>query len=275
MTDPGPPPEEALDATLRALRAPVPPQTKRTADSAGLDVAFYHAEPRLPPKAHEPDRAPRAATTEPMGGEVVAKGAEAVERVAFPAAKRQTARSLTTVPGAAHASTRLSVGIAIFGLVVGLLGLASWAMSAWGDASEAPRRPLASPSSTGGGGVGIASASSTGGAIASAGAIASTASVASAGTVSEGSGAGDNAGAMQPGEAASSHAGVTPSSVAPGTGVANRTASSSSRTSAPSTSRPAIQSRPSASAYSNTNAPASAAPAPTTKYNRFLEEDKK
>src|SRR5690348_12973906 len=52
LTDPGAPPEEALDATLRALAQPVRREARVTAVTSGEDAALYHAGPRLPPKAH-------------------------------------------------------------------------------------------------------------------------------------------------------------------------------------------------------------------------------
>ena len=103
MTDPGPPPEEALDATLRALGAPVPAQTRRTAESAGLDVAHYHAEPHRPPKAHEPPSSSKVATTEPM---VPAAVQASVERDTIRMEPREQRLELTTVPRAAPAPSR-------------------------------------------------------------------------------------------------------------------------------------------------------------------------
>ena len=131
MTDPGPPPEEALDATLRALAAPVPAQARRTPESAGLDNAHYHAEAHRPPKAHEAPPSSKASTTDPMSA-------------ALTPLVRDTARmkpmghraDLTTVPRAAPPPSRMSTFLAALVFVVAVLGIATWALMRGGPAQD-------------------------------------------------------------------------------------------------------------------------------------------
>jgi hypothetical protein len=124
MTDPGPPPEEALDATLRALGAPVPAQTRRTPESAGLDAAHYHAEPHRPPKAHDPPSSSKIATTDPMAVAVQANIARDTIRME----PREQRLDLTTVPRAAPAPSRMSTFLGALVFVVLVLGVAAWAV---------------------------------------------------------------------------------------------------------------------------------------------------
>ena len=133
MTDPGPPPDEALDATLRALGAPVPAQTRRTAESAGLDVAHYHAEPHRLPKSHEPLSSSKIATTEPMAPAAVQAG---VERDTIRTDPRERRLDLTTVPRAAPAPSRMSTFLGALVFVVLVLGVAAWAFLRGGSQPE-------------------------------------------------------------------------------------------------------------------------------------------
>lgn len=154
MTDPGPPPEEALDATLRALGAPVPAQTRRTPESAGLDAAHYHAEPHLPPKPYEPpSSSSRVATTEPMATAVQPN----VERDTIRMEPREQRNDLTTVPRAAAAPSRMSTFLAALAFVLLVLGVATWALIRGGSQ---PDQPVAS-APTGGGSMAAGSAGSS------------------------------------------------------------------------------------------------------------------
>lgn len=123
MTDPGPPPEEALDATLRALAAPVPAQARRTPESAGLDNAHYHAEAHRPPKAHGAPPSAKASTTEPMSAALtpLVRGTARMK-------PQQHRADLTTVPRAAPPPSRTSTFIAALVFVVAVLGVATWAL---------------------------------------------------------------------------------------------------------------------------------------------------
>jgi hypothetical protein len=93
MTDPGPPPEAALDAAVRALAAPVPHQPKHAAESAGHDAARYHGEPKAPPKAFVMPDAPSATPSTPLPEPRAAEDAAASTRARndtthVPAARR-------------------------------------------------------------------------------------------------------------------------------------------------------------------------------------------
>lgn len=144
MTDPGPPPEEALDATLRALGAPVPAQTRRTRESAGLDAAHYHAEPHRPPRAHEPPSSSKIATTEPMAAAVQAH----VERDTIRMEPREQRLDLTTVPRAAPAPNRMSTFLGALVFVVLVLGVAVWALMRTGSQPDGPTTVASSTTTT-------------------------------------------------------------------------------------------------------------------------------
>jgi hypothetical protein len=134
MTDPGPPPEEALDATLRALGAPVPAQTRRTPESAGLDAAHYHAEPHRLRKAHEPASSSKVSTTQPM----VTAQTPPPRHDTVPFKPREQRPDLATVPRAAPAPSRMSTFLAALAFVVVVLGVATWAVMRRGSPPERP-----------------------------------------------------------------------------------------------------------------------------------------
>lgn len=144
MTDPGPPPEEALDATLRALAAPVPAQTRRTPESAGLDAAHYHAEPHSPPKAHEPPSSSKVSTTEPM-----AAAQTPLERDTVRLKPREQRVDLTTVPRAAPAPSRMSTFIGALVFVVVVLGVATWALMRSGSPPDRTALVSSAPTTSG------------------------------------------------------------------------------------------------------------------------------
>jgi hypothetical protein len=244
MTDPGPPPEEALDATLRALGAPVPAQTRRTAESAGLDVAHYHAEPHRPPKAHEPPSSSRIATTEPMAAAVHAT----VERDTMRMEPREQRLDLTTVPRAAPAPSRMSTFLGALVFVVFVLGVAAWAFLRGGSQ---PERPATVASSTA-----IATPASGNAVVFVAPVPApltpAPPAIASSDTSSATIDPPRPTGRPQPTNTPATSTAVP------------RHVPSATTSAAPAPSPPSIV----------TTTPV-APPAPTTKYNRFLEEDKK
>jgi hypothetical protein len=247
MTDPGPPPEEALDATLRALGAPVPAQTRRTAESAGLDVAHYHAEARRPPRAHEahePPSSSRVATTEPMASAVQAN----VERDTIRMEPREQRLDLTTVPRAAPAPSRMSTFLGALVFVVLVLGVAAWALLRGGSQPDQPAT-VASSTTT------ATPASGT--------AVVFVAPVPAPPTSAPAVSASND----------TSSATIDPPRP---TGRPQPTSTSATSTAAPrhlSTAATSAASAPSPPPIVTTTPVAP--PAPTTKYNRFLEEDKK
>ncbi len=149
MTDPGPPPEEALDATLRALAAPVPAQARRTPESAGLDAAHYHAEPRRPLRAHE-----EATTTDPMTA-----AQTPLERHTVRMKPRDRRVDLTTVPRAAPAPSRTSTFIGALVFVVVVLGVATWALMRGGSPPDRTAVAGSAPTTSSNAAVEIASPS--------------------------------------------------------------------------------------------------------------------
>jgi hypothetical protein len=262
MTDPGPPPEEALDATLRALGAPVPAQARRTAESAGLDAAHYHAEPHRPPKAHEAPSSSKVAITAKMAPAVQLN----IERDTIRMEPRAEPREQATVPRAKPVPSRMSTFLGALAFVVLVLGVATWALMRGGSAPER----AATASSVGAGtassaAVVVVAPAPTLPAATAATAVAATAAIAPASTApaalaSDTSSATTDpprpTGRPQPGTtAASSAAPRHPTAATPG-----------SPASSPLPAIPTTAAAPAAPL---------APPAPTTKYNRFLEEDKK
>lgn len=251
MTDPGPPPEEALDATLRALGAPVPAQTRRTPESAGLDAAHYHAEPHLPPKPHEPpSSSSRVATTEPMATAVQPN----VERDTIRMEPREQRNDLTTVPRAAAAPSRMSTFLAALAFVLLVLGVATWALMRGGSQ---PDQPVAS-APTGIGSTPVPAAAS--------GVAAATAAVVVPASVP----APPSASVLSPAETSVATADPPrptgrpqPNTPATNTALPRHppTAATAGAAAAP-TQPPAVTTSP------------VAPPAPTTKYNHLLGEDK-
>jgi hypothetical protein len=141
VTDPGRPPEEALDATLAALGEPVAAEARNTAESAGLEAARYHGEARRPPRAHEPS----AATTEPT--------VDGLRRAPVNDTLRMSPREAllegTTVPRAAPMPSRLSAFAGALFVVVLLLGGTTWALFGRGSAtSAAPDTSAPAPAAT-------------------------------------------------------------------------------------------------------------------------------
>ena len=241
-TDPGPPPEEALDATLRALGAPVPAQTRRTPESAGLDAAHYHAEPHRPPKAHdEPPSSSKVSTTEPM-----ASARTPLERDTIRMQPRDQRSDLTTVPRAAPAPSRMRAFAGALAFVLLVLGIASWALLRGGSPPDGP----------------LATASG-------ATPPARTSVVAVALPVP---------GPAMPPTATF----VAPSDISSATSDPPRPTGRSSTTTTPASTalpRRAPTAATSATPMVSPSSPIATAPvaptAPTSKYNRFLEEDKK
>ena len=129
LTDPGPPPEDVLDATLRALGKPVRPPPRRTPESAGVDAAQYQADAHLPPKAHRPNG---AADTMPMLRPTTE--GESTDTVREPRSNPARGSDLTTVPRGVPRGTKSATFMAalLLGLVV--VGGATWLfMRARGD----------------------------------------------------------------------------------------------------------------------------------------------
>ena len=277
VTEPGSPPEEALDATLRAFSDPITPEIRETAESAGLDAARYHGEARRPPAALQPpshDTAPMApARSEPIEAPTLL----------MPARRPQDA---TTMPRGVPRPTKATTFAVALGVVLLLLGVGAWAFTR--DGSD-PKRDASGPSAT--------NASAT-----NASATNASATNASATNTGTGSGTALAATASAPVVAATETtpaATPTPTTVtvAPGvSGFAPVAVAPAKPNGAPSPSvitttatagrvdpqgpspknPPAVPATtvPSARATTPSTAPTPSA-APTTKYNRFLEEDKK
>ncbi|MDB5220804.1 MAG: hypothetical protein JWO86_8731 [Myxococcaceae bacterium] len=238
MTDPGPPPEEALDATLRALGAPVPAQTRRTPESAGLDAAHYHADPHRPPKAHEPSSSSRVATTEPMAAAVQAN----VVRDTIRMEPREQRLVLTTVPRAAPAPSRMSTFLGALVFVVLVLGVAAWALMRSGSQPDRPTTVATSTTTT---------------PVPSGTAVAVVAPVPTAPVIASGDTSSATTDAPRP------TGRPQPATTATSTALPRHVPSAATSAAPAPSPPPAITTTP------------VAPPAPTTKYNRFLEEDKK
>lgn len=121
LTDPGPPPEDVLDATLRALGKPVRPPPRQTPESAGVDAAQYQADAHLPPKAHRPNG---AADTMPMLRPTTED--ESTETVREPRAKPARGSDLTTVPRGVPRGSKSATFVAALLLVLIVVGGATW-----------------------------------------------------------------------------------------------------------------------------------------------------
>jgi hypothetical protein len=258
MTDPGPPPEEALDATLRALGAPVPAQARKTAESAGLDAAHYHAEPHRPPKAHEVPSSSKIAITAKMVSAVQLN----IERDTIRIEPRAEPREQATVPRAKPVPSRMSTFLGALAFVVLVLGVATWAVMRGGSAPERAATASSVASSVA---VVVVAPAPTLPAATAATAVAATAAIVPASTAPAALASDTTSattdpprptGRPQPGTTAAS-------SAAPRHPTA---ATSGSPASSPLPAIPTTAAAPTAPL---------APPAPTTKYNRFLEEDKK
>ncbi len=129
LTDPGPPPEDVLDATLRALGKPVRPPPRQTAESAGVDAAQYQADAHHPPKAHRPNGAADTIlmlrpTTE----------SEGVETVHEPRSNPARGSDLTTVARGIPRGSKSATFVAALLVVLVVVGGATWFfMRAQGD----------------------------------------------------------------------------------------------------------------------------------------------
>jgi hypothetical protein len=133
LTDPGPPPEDVLDATLRALGKPVRPPPRQTPESAGVDAAQYHADAHLPPKAHRPNG---AADTMPMLRPTTE--GESTETVREPRSKPARRSDLTTVPRGVPRGSKSATFVVALLLVLVVVGGATWLlMRAPGDEPRA------------------------------------------------------------------------------------------------------------------------------------------
>lgn len=243
MTDPGPPPEEALDATLRALGAPVPAQTRRTPESAGLDAAHYHAEPHRPPRAHEPPSSSKVATTEPLAAAQTPLVRDTV-RLNAPDQRLD----LTTVPRAAPVPSRMSTFIGALVVVVVVLGVATWALMRGGSPPGRPAVTSSAPTA----GTGSAEA-----VIVPVPVPVPPAPVAAAALAASSDSSSATIDPPRP-------TGRPEPTSTPGTTALPRRAPTAAASAAAAPSPPpAVATAP------------VAPPAPTTKYNRFLEEDKK
>lgn len=147
LTDPGPPPEDVLDATLRALGKPVRPPPRQTPESAGVDAAQYHADAHSPPKAHRPNG---AADTMPMLRPTTEDST--TETVREPRARPARGSDLTTVPRGVPRGSKSATFIAALLLVLIVVGGATWLlMRAGGDEPHAvtPSVSQITPPSTG------------------------------------------------------------------------------------------------------------------------------
>jgi hypothetical protein len=129
LTDPGPPPEDVLDATLRALGKPVRPPPRQTAESAGVDAAQYQADAHLPPKAHRPNG---AADAIPMLRPTT--DSERVETVRERRSNPARGSDLTTVPRGVPRGSKSATFVAALLVVLVVVGGATWFfMRAHGD----------------------------------------------------------------------------------------------------------------------------------------------
>ncbi|CAN5912627.1 hypothetical protein BH11MYX4_BH11MYX4_36570 [soil metagenome] len=123
LTDPGPPPEDVLDATLRALGKPVRPPPRQTSESSGVDAAQYQGDAHLPPKAHHPggrgDTMPMVSPT---------NESESIETVRGLRPKPASGSDLTTVPRAVPRRSKTATFVAALLLVLIVVGGATWAL---------------------------------------------------------------------------------------------------------------------------------------------------
>jgi hypothetical protein len=128
VTDPGRPPEAALDATLEALGEPVAPEARNAAESAGLEAARYHGAPHAPPRAHEPARADIEPTVQ------AASASRRAPSDTLRMSPREVMLDGTTVPRAAPPPSRMSAFAGALLVVVLVLGGLTWVMFGRGSA---------------------------------------------------------------------------------------------------------------------------------------------
>lgn len=133
VTDPGRPPEAALDATLEALGDPVAPEARNAAESAGLEAARYHGAPHAPPRAHEPARADIEPTVQAASASASRRAPSDTLRMS----PREVMLDGTTVPRAAPPPSRMSAFAGALLVVVLVLGGLTWGIFGRGSAPTA------------------------------------------------------------------------------------------------------------------------------------------
>ena len=248
VTQPGRPPEEALDANLRAFSAPVTLEVRETAESNGLDAARYHAEPHSPPRAS----AVRTHDTAPMSSAPCE--IDAAPRVSDSSRKR----SSTTVPRGVPMESKISTFAIALAFVLILLGVGAFVIRRGEASGRAPAAHATSPRSI--------TAPSVSTALAASPPPSTTAEppIDNAPTASNAASAAPPAAARAFTTALVTTMETRVEGIAPTTTASPLPSARTTPGTAPTPASPGAPSR---------HVPP--APAPTTKYNRFLEEEKK